>query len=669
MFFIFSWYTLTLFALTPSSGKIPDYPVQFSVYQFDTNKLAIAFENYPAWHTYWKNPGDAGKAIEVSFTLNDQPYILKELPWPVPYKYIEEGNLLAYGYEGQYVLFYQLNEPLPEGLFSIHAKWLVCRDICIPGEGKVESRLRPIEVSHPKKFSFPQENLQDYFKKLPQIVAMPPSYFSLFLTKAPEGAQVYFQYTFEQKEQSSLPPKQNLVYPFPSPAFTFKHEKLFRSQLSQTQIDGVIPADWDGEYLDPPQTLPTNGQFDPPLELQFLVADQYSDQYFVVTQKISQFDIHNLKNLDQLYENFVALQAPNNSATKQSHPLPWWQLLMLAFLGGLILNIMPCVLPVISLKLFGLFQHAGLNRRQIFKHNFIYTAGVLFTFFLLASIIVVIKMLGHEVGWGFQMQNPYFLISMIIVMLAFTGNLFGWYEIPIPGLNFFGQVKQHQGIWGDFTSGVLAVILATPCSAPFLGTALAFALTTTFFNIYWIFFWVGLGLSFPFLVTAAFPVLVNFLPQPGQWMLSFKKVMGLSMLAVAIWLGSITMTILSPEGGPRMIEKAQAIGLPWQPWSENAMNNLKGELVFIDFTAQWCFTCKVNERLVLNTSAFKNLVMEKNVKLLLADWTKYDDSITQFLRRQNLVGIPAYFVQKKDGSLISLGETITIKKIEQALLD
>ena len=310
---------------------------------------------------------------------------------------------------------------------------------------------------------------------------------------------------------------------------------------------------------------------------------------------------------------------------------------------------------------------------------------------------------------------------MIMGLFVFSLNLFGLFEFKTPGGSKLGNVTTNDGFGGDFLSGVLATVLSTPCSAPFLGTALTFAFTSSTLEIYLIFTMIGLGLAFPFILTAIYPKLVSFLPKPGNWMNTVKKVLGVTLILTIIWLldvynalvdgssnliklatilalifagfllakkkerwiGAVsfllalglfvnistTQFIASTDEHTALIRDKQTKGLDWQPWSEARMSDHKtnGELVFIDFTAKWCFTCKVNERLVLDTDEFKGLVKETNLKLLIADWTKRDEVIGSFLRKNGLVGVPAYFIQKKDGTLVNLGETVSISKIKEHL--
>ncbi len=273
-----------------------------------------------------------------------------------------------------------------------------------------------------------------------------------------------------------------------------------------------------------------------------------------------------------------------------------------------------------------------------------------------------------------------------------------------------------DGVSGDFFSGILTTILATPCSAPFLGTALTFAFTTSVLNIFLMFFFIGFGLAFPFLLTAVFPATLNIFPKPGAWMEKLKYFLGLSLVVTVIWLYDVFVTLVNfdiiswrlnllfalwffafffaqkisksrpvqflvfalpaimtvlaiqnLEMRPTDSQLATKVESVWKPWSESKLEAEKGKLVFIDFTAEWCLTCKVNKKLVMETDAFNEAAKKHDVVLLRADWTKRDDNITQFLKRYNVVGVPAYFVQKKDGTIVHLGETISVSKFESYL--
>lgn len=299
--------------------------------------------------------------------------------------------------------------------------------------------------------------------------------------------------------------------------------------------------------------------------------------------------------------------------------------------------------------------------------------------------------------------------------------MFGVFEFATPGGKVLGNIQTKEGFVGDFLSGILATILSTPCSAPFLGTALTFAFTSSSASIFLIFITIGLGLASPFILTGIFPSLVSFLPKPGNWMSILKKILGLTLILTIVWLfdvynalvdGSANLTklitalvfifvglsiikrkekwmgavafltallfiinlttntvISSKDEQTALIRDKSAHGFNWEAWSFDKMKEYKTnrQLVFIDFTAKWCFTCKVNEKLVLDTKEFKQFVEDNNIKLLIGDWTKRDEVIGTFLRQNGLVGVPAYFIQKKDGTLVNLGETVTISRIKESI--
>ena len=297
---------------------------------------------------------------------------------------------------------------------------------------------------------------------------------------------------------------------------------------------------------------------------------------------------------------------------------------------------------------------------------------------------------------------------MIGFLFLFALNLFNLFEFKVPGGSRLGNVPQYQGFFGDFMSGVLATILSTPCSAPLLGTALGFAFTANAPTIFLVFLTIGLGLSTPFLLTAVFPASLKLLPRPGRWMDDLKKYLGLTLLLTIIWLYDIFLAVSNGNDSPMLLnltlttlffaiyfhhrmgknfamklllylapvalfislltgETQDAEKLSWKAWSPQAMEELKGKTVFINFTADWCFTCKVNEKLVIRTKGFQRLIKKYDAKLLLADWTRYDPMIADFLKSHGYAGVPVYFVQKSDGTLVTLGEILTLKKLEKAL--
>jgi thiol:disulfide interchange protein DsbD len=600
--------------------------------------------------------------------------------------------------------------------FKVQAKWLVCKDICIPGEKTISVNFDGLEF-HSKdsdKTHFSVKEMSENFSSLP-IERKSLKGLELTLGRDQNNELSLVYRPAHSQGLSGLLKDKNLLIPYPHSPFDFHREKLFQDKNGR--LFGKIKVDWDGEYQDPPIKLPEDGVFNPPYRLRFLYLNPDTKAYEIIEHSFETIKAYNFKNL-QAYTPSDSRKVVRKPV-KSSPQAPFVYFFLLAALGGLLLNLMPCVLPVISLKIFYLIKHRKESKAQVLKHNFFYSLGILVTFFILALVIIGLKSTGELIGWGFQLQSPKFLAGIIIILFVLSLNLFGLFHFITPGGKFLGNIQTKNNYFGDFLSGVLTTILATPCSAPFLGTALTFAFTTTTLNIFGIFSGVALGLAFPFLIAGFFPKVISFLPKPGLWMEKFKKLLGLSLILTIVWLVDVLVTInpgqqfiillgttlsltffafyirrhitknkyvltllfLLPLGvmgkiltfKPAIIsykpDSMMSSELPWEPWSPKRMEQLKntGQQVFIDFTAKWCLTCKVNEKLVLNTKDFKNLVREKNLSLLLADWTKRDETITNWLFSHGKVGVPAYFIITKDGQLKDLGETISIDEIKSHL--
>ncbi|MEL6349358.1 MAG: thioredoxin family protein, partial [Myxococcota bacterium] len=407
--------------------------------------------------------------------------------------------------------------------------------------------------------------------------------------------------------------------------------------------------------------------------------------------------------------------------------------LVMAFIGGSILNVMPCVLPVLTLKLYSLVGQQNISDSERRNAGLAYTAGILASFLVLALAILGVKAVsGGSVGWGFQFQYPGYVAGLATITFLFGLNLFGVFELPTPGANSVAQASAKEGLTGYFLTGVFATLLATPCSAPFLGTGMGFAFSLPSIWIVIFFLVAGLGLALPFLVIAFVPAMMRFLPRPGAWMDSFKQFLGFTLIATTVWLtdvlsaqigsdgvtgflifltvvsfaawmygrfGSAIHTMqrqLSVLGGavgviavgglafvdlspPQASECAPAIvdttaldfseEVPWQPFNPDAMAATEGKPVFIDFTADWCFSCKVNERTVLSTRTVREAMEDNGVVPLKADWTNNDPYISEWLSKYNRASIPFYLVIPADRSqdAIEFTEVITPEGIKSAM--
>ena len=410
---------------------------------------------------------------------------------------------------------------------------------------------------------------------------------------------------------------------------------------------------------------------------------------------------------------FTATQGEQDSgSSRKTVNLPI--ILLLGVIGGLILNAMPCVLPVLSLKIFGLVKSAGHGRSHVVLGSLATSLGILLSFWALALAAVIAKSAGGAVGWGVQFQEPVFVAVLAIIVLLFCLNLWGVFEIPLPrGLAGVADSGPKEGLTGHLASGLFATLMATPCSAPFLGTAVGFALSQSALTIFAVFTAIAIGMALPYLALAAVPGAARFLPKPGPWMQSLRVVMGFLLASAAIWLFYVLAAQMSRErlafielallalalsvwtrhqaASHRMIKILALVGIlasiattvvlaagsvrysaaesvesrkdliSWAMFDREEAESLarEGRLVFVDVTADWCFTCKVNEELVLETPSVAAAFESHEVIAMKADWTNRSDSIAQFLAHHGRYGIPFYVLYRPGQEPHVFGELLT----------
>ncbi|MDM2947440.1 protein-disulfide reductase DsbD domain-containing protein [Citrobacter sp. CK207] len=321
-----------------------------------------------------------------------------------------------------------------------------------------------------------------------------------------------------------------------------------------------------------------------------------------------------------------------------SAELPLWQVMLMALAGGLILNLMPCVLPVLGMKLGSILLVEEKSRQRIRRQFLASVAGIIASFMALAMLMTVLRLTHQALGWGIQFQSPWFIGFMVLVMLIFSASLFGLFEFRLPSA-MTTRLATHggNGMAGHFWQGAFATLLATPCSAPFLGTAVAVALTASFPVLWGLFLALGVGMSLPWLFVALRPGLALRLPRPGRWMNGLRRVLGVMMLGSAIWLA----TLLLPHLGYATSSPAKE-RVVWQPLSEQAIQDALAQhkRVFIDVTAEWCITCKVNKYNVLQREEIQDALQQPDVVALRGDWTLPADDITNFLKKRGQVAVP-----------------------------
>ena len=619
--------------------------------------VGVRLKMEPRWHTYWKYPGDAGIPTEIKWQL-PEGWRVGDIQWPIPLKLEEPGDIRIYGYHDEVLLIQQVTPPkdLTGASANLSAKvsWLVCEKICIPGDGTVNLSL-PIALANTPANS----DLFAGFQK--QLPTAPAADFSASWKADTTGLVLRVSHP-ELGKFSSVE-----FFPSPPENVAVGHSRLASRDGNVATFD--VPMDnANGKFKSLPGLLVFGSSNDAP--------DRSAWDISIAHETV----------------------AANEKSTL--HAII--RFLIFGFIGGFILNLMPCVLPVISLKIFGFIQQAGQSRARIFRSGLAFIAGIFVWFMGLALVLVIIKSAGGQPVWAAQFTNPYFVLAMSAVVLVFALNLFGVFEINLPQWLSRRAVaaESAHGNAGSFFQGVFATILATPCTAPFLGTALGFAFTQSAVVILAIFASIALGMSLPYFLLSAQPAWLKFLPKPGPWMLRVKQLMGflliatllfllsvlgaqrgvaaliwacafLLVLSVACWLKGAFMTpiasartrasvllvilVLVVGSGYYFIgEKFQSASIAASPtpsagngWEKFTPERLASELqqghpVFIDFTAEWCITCKFNESTVLETAAVRAAFAEHQVVKLKADWTNGDPAITKLLKQFGRPGVPLY---------------------------
>jgi thiol:disulfide interchange protein len=632
------------------------------------------------WHTYWKNSGASGMPTEIDWDL--PPGITPgPIQWPLGKKY-PEGDLTTYVYSGKTMLLVPLAlaPDLPLGTYPIKAKvsWLECEVLCIPGDAQVETTLIVGETSRQGPDA---GQLADWMKQVPA-----------------ESGTANAQAAWEGPERDGIRPV----------IFTWKRQLEgnlleadfypYSSERFEVQPDVEKLSEQDGRIRIRKAVKKFSGDW--PTNLEGVVVERTETE-----RKGTEVNLTLGSQASQVATSI-------------------WLMLVYAFIGGLILNIMPCVLPVISLKILGFVSHAQHEPRRVKVMGLVYAMGVLVSFLVLASLVIGLKSAGKAAGWGMQFGNPIFLVALTSLITLVALNLFGLFEIT-PGarvMDTAGNLASRQGMAGAFFNGVLATILATPCTAPFLGAALGFAFLQPAHVTVMIFVVVALGLAFPYVLLSWNPALLKFLPRPGPWMERFKVAMGFPMLATAVWLFSLLPTHYGPrswwmlmfltvvaiaawiygefiqrgrkgklaagvlvvlllgfayfqilDGQLRWREPlaesaslnvaAKSGGIEWQPWSSEAVNQARkeGRPVLVDFTADWCLTCQANKKIAIEIPEVRAKLKEIDAVALLGDYTRLPADITAELNRFGRAGVPLVLVYPSDSSLppVVLPEALT----------
>jgi thiol:disulfide interchange protein DsbD len=684
----------------------------------------------PGWHVYWENPGDTALPIEVQWQLPPGATV-SPLRWPAPERFEEQGGVTVFGYERETLLLATVTPPpsIPGGSLTLQAKakasWLVCELLCLPGEALVALTL-PVGDAVPSQDA---ATLRTFAAKVPK-------------EGAEAGVRITAARTWKDGERWLVTAEletggRRIVRFFPRTieGFLIDHGRIAvrgnavelsadpdEPHLVPRRLDGVVVTD-RGSF-DVAANLNEERPGAAPVALGEPPPDPPSEPLSGPPSASGSTPAGVEPTAPPAGGDWLERDFTTGA---QSKTLSLAALVFFALVGGLLLNVMPCVLPVISLKVLSFVQQAGQERRRTRILGLAFAAGILVSFWVLAAAVVIIRATAEQIGWGFQFQSPGFVLVMSAVVLVFAMNLFGVFEIG--GFAFAGPAAAAQGAGGAFTHGVLATILATPCTAPFLGTAIGFAFTQSAGVLFLAFTAAAFGLALPYVLLAWHPGWLRSLPRPGAWLIRFKQAMGFVLLATVIWLLSILGAQLGPEGVvwslvflmfvalavwivgqvrpvagavARVVWLGIAVvlvaggyvwalerelrwrepvlatgevdageGIAWQPFSLDDLQRRveRGETVFVDFTADWCWSCKVNERTVLASSRVRERLRELGVTPVKADWTNRNPEITRLLAKFGRAGVPFYaiFPAGRLSEPVALSEVITPASVVDAL--
>jgi suppressor for copper-sensitivity B len=647
----------------------------------ETLTLGLHFTLKPGWKVYWRSPGDAGYPPSIKWDGSENIDNVAML-WPVPHRFSVLGlETLGYKDEVVYPITVKLKTP-GHALYAIaNVDYLACNDICVPYQAKLTLDL-PAGLASPSAFA---HLINRFAVQVPGDGAAHGVSIGT-LEVLGRGKQTRLRVTVSSKTQFVEP---DAFFEGPD-ILAFDKPKI---ELQKGGLQAILSAKvYGAEDLKSPGGL---------VGLSFGVTLSDGDRSAMTTLEIKQ-------------------------GAGDGFDFSFATILALAVLGGLILNLMPCVLPVLSIKLLSIVGHGGGEKRQVQASFIASAAGIIFTFIMLATALVALKSAGMTIGWGIQFQQPWFLIAMTLIITLFACNLWGLFEFRLPHwISGLGENTAHvQGLSGHFLTGCFATLLATPCSAPFLGTAVGFALARDAADIFAVFTALGLGLALPYVLVTLLPGLATRLPKPGPWMITLRKAMGFALAGTGVWLlgvlagamgqnigmavgalmvgmvgvlylahrvdrlwqiGGVGITLLAllafatptlmPNYSPatHMLDKDPRFKNLWQPFDEAAIPGLvaSGKTVFIDVTADWCLTCQINKTFVIAQDDILARLGADNVIAMQADWTLPDDAIATYLVSFGRYGIPfdaVYGPNAPDGIALPelLGHDAVMKALDKA---
>ncbi len=626
-----------------------------SVRPGESFRVGLRMRPEEGWHTYWVNPGDSGLPIVMTWATEPGAKV-SEVSWPYPER-LPIGHLVNYGYEGEHLLPVSVSpstelSPGDEFVLDLYADWLVCKVECIPGDAHLRLAL-PVK-DEPASINPQTRSLFEWADRRQPARARWPARFST------NGGQLSIQIETDRELPtqgwSFFPAEENIIDHAESSFITLADGLIQISTGLSTYFTGA------------------------PDELPFVLVHADTGSAFSL-----------------IATSGSLISSAASALPESSHP-HFALLLLMALAGGLLLNLMPCVFPVLSIKALALAHHAEQKHQA---HGLAYTAGVVLSFVALASVLLALRAGGQALGWGFQLQSPWLVGALVYLFFVMALGLSGLYVFGARLMGVGEQLSKQDGIKGSFFTGVLACVVASPCTAPFMGTALGVAVLLPWPVALMIFAALGLGLALPMLLISLWPAFSKRLPKPGPWMETFSQAMafplylacvwllwvfarqtdangvalllcGLVALSFAIWVGRfkdrgqvlstlrhvgialcLVFALAALTSAARLQPSAdQSASEWWEPWSVERLNQLKADpdkAVLVNMTADWCVTCLVNERVALNTDTVRSALLERDVVYLKGDWTRRDPDITQYLAAFERNGVPLYVVYPKNG--------------------
>jgi len=677
---ILLWLTAVTSALATSSLPVDTGKVEasllsshYTVAPGQVFQIALKTELDDHWHTYWRNPGDSGEPVQISWTVPDI-VTAAEITWPLP-DTIPTGPIINYGFEDAplFPVDFTVADDAPIGsVIEIEAAvyYLVCKDICIPENGMLRIVLQVAEEAelNDRNAAAIAEAINVAPREIDARASMQANdkALSLQFSDLPDGdfSNAYF-------------------FPYDNTVLIHSDPQVVSIGTSGIQIDTTASFGWQSGFTEPQQGV-----------LAFDLDGERTGRIVTVVPG-----------------DAVPTGADVGNPAAAGGSVTLIGAILGAFLGGLILNLMPCVFPVISLKALSLAKAAHGERRSARREAWAYAVGVFATFAILVGALLVVKAGGAALGWGFQLQNP-IVVGLLALLLFVVGlNLIGMFEVSGGSYQGTGATLAGKGgITGSFITGALAVLVATPCTAPFMASAIGYALAQPIFYTLLVFAALAAGFAAPFVLLAYAPGVLKALPKPGPWMVRLREVLAFPMFAAAVWLvwvlGNqagvdgmalillamlvlvLAIWLLKRSGVWRWLGAAMivlALALPFQArtaatsvdlaidaWSPERVAELRagGQAVFVDFTADWCVTCKVNERLVLKTDAVRQAFADTNTAFLVADWTNKNDAIARELESYGRAGVPLYLYFPAGDNLVRgevLPQVLTVERVVNTL--